>query len=155
MVSDALKILYVDDNDGDIELTALAAAESRIECKLHTMGDGMDVLSYLRKEGQYIACSDPDVIIMDWNMPKMGGLEVLEHIRSNEAFLHIPVIIFTSSEAPGHINAAYEAGANCYITKPVDLDQYIKSIVSILHFWSLTGRITQKNTQSEVDYINK
>jgi chemotaxis family two-component system response regulator Rcp1 len=131
----AIEVLLVEDNPGDVRLTREALKEGKVRNNLSVVQDGVEALAFLRREGQYAAAPRPDVILLDLNLPRKGGREVLEDIKADPALRAIPVVILTSSEAEIDIAQAYALHANCYISKPVDLDQFITVVKSIEDFW--------------------
>jgi chemotaxis family two-component system response regulator Rcp1 len=133
--SGAIQILLVEDNPGDARLTLEALKEGRVLNHLTVINDGADALAYLRRQGQDSNSSQPDLILLDLNLPKKDGREVLAEIKSDENLKNIPVIVLTTSAAPEDVKKAYGNHANCYITKPVDLDQFLKVVQSIESFW--------------------
>ncbi len=130
-----VEILLVEDNPGDVRLTIEGLKEGKVKNNLHVVGDGVEALAFLRKEGKYGDVVCPDLILLDWNLPKKNGREVLEEIKEDEVLRHIPVVVLTTSKAEQDILKAYSLHANCYITKPVDLDQFIAVVESIEDFW--------------------
>jgi len=118
-----------------VRLTAEALKEGKIRNDLSVVRDGVEALAFLHKEGQYINAPHPDLILLDLNLPKKDGREVLAEIKSDKYLKRIPVVILTSSEAEKDIIGTYDLHANCYITKPVDLDQFIKIVKAIESFW--------------------
>jgi two-component system, chemotaxis family, response regulator Rcp1 len=130
-----VEILLVEDNAGDVRLTREIFKEGKILNHLHVVGDGVAALAFLRQEGPYKKAVRPDVILLDLNLPKKDGREVLADIKVDPHLKHIPVVILTTSEAEQDINQVYNLHANCYITKPVELDQFITVIRSIEQFW--------------------
>lgn len=130
-----IEILLVEDNPGDVRLTQEAFKEGKINNNLNVVSDGVEALAYLRKEGQYANTQQPDVILLDLNLPKKDGYEVLAEIKRDSDLKRIPVVILTTSEAERDILQTYYMHANCYITKPVDLDQFITVVKSIETFW--------------------
>ena len=128
-------ILLVEDNPGDRRLTVEALKEAKIRNELYEVENGVEAMAFLRKEGKYGAVPRPDLILLDLNLPKMDGREVLREIKEDVHLKSIPVVILTTSEAEEDIIKTYESHANCYITKPVDLDQFIKVVKSIENFW--------------------
>jgi chemotaxis family two-component system response regulator Rcp1 len=131
----AIKILLVEDNPGDVRLTLEALKEGKVNNDIGVVNDGVEALAYLRKEGQYADAQRPDVILLDLNLPKKDGYEVLAEIKQDPNLKRIPVVILTTSEAERDILQTYYMHANCYITKPVDLDQFITVVKSIETFW--------------------
>lgn len=135
MMSRPIEVLLVEDNPGDVRLTREALKEGKVHNNLHVAPDGVEALAFLRREGRYADAVRPDLILLDLNLPRKGGREVLEEIKGDPALRHIPVVILTSSQAEQDIARAYDLHANCYISKPVDLDQFITVVRSIEDFW--------------------
>lgn len=130
-----IEVLLVEDNPGDVRLTREALRDGKVHNNLSVVPDGVEALAFLRREGKYADVPRPDVILLDLNLPKKDGREVLEDIKADPALRRIPVVVLTSSEAERDIAQAYALHANCYITKPVDLDQFITVVKSIEDFW--------------------
>jgi CheY-like chemotaxis protein len=130
-----IEILLVEDNPGDVRLTREALRDGKIVNNLHVAEDGVEALAFLRKEGKYRNAVRPELILLDLNLPKKDGREVLAEIKADENLRCIPVVILTSSEAEQDIVKSYNLHANCYVTKPVDLDQFISVVKSVEHFW--------------------
>lgn len=130
-----VEILLVEDNPGDVRLAQEALKEGKMCNNLNVAGDGMEALCFLHREGKYTNAPRPDIILLDLNLPKKDGREVLMEIKSDEDLKRIPVVILTTSKADEDIAGTYDLHANCYITKPVDFDQFINVIKSIEHFW--------------------
>jgi len=130
-----IEILLIEDNPGDVRLTTEVLKDSKIINKLNVVEDGEEVLAYLRKEGKYKNKTRPDLILLDLNLPKKNGKEVLAEIKGDKSFKRIPVVVLTISQAYEDIMRIYDLHANCYITKPVDIDQFIKVVRSIEYFW--------------------
>ncbi len=131
----AVEILLIEDNPGDVRLTVEALKESKIINNLNVVDDGIEALSYLQKEGIYKDKPRPDLIILDLNLPKKDGREVLGEIKSEDSLKQIPIAILTTSEAVEDIIKSYELHANCYITKPVNMEQFVKVVKSVGDFW--------------------
>lgn len=129
------EILLVEDNPGDVRLTLEASKENKMFNNINVVRDGVEALAFLRNEGDYADAPHPDIILLDLNLPRKDGREVLEEIKADENLRCIPVIILTTSQAEEDILRAYGLSANCYITKPADLDQFIKVVKSIEDFW--------------------
>ena len=129
------KILLIDDSAGDVHFTREALRESKLSNHMDVVNDGMEALAFLRREGPYKDAVHPDLILLDLNLPRKGGLEILAEIRADDALKLIPVIILTDSEAEQDIVESYNLYANAYITKPVSFDQFIAVIKSIQGFW--------------------
>ncbi|MBM9511022.1 response regulator [Desulfogranum marinum] len=130
-----VEILLVEDNPGDVRLTIEGLKEGKVRNTLSVVEDGVEALAFLRKEGKYVDAVRPDLILLDLNLSKKDGREVLTEIKSDENLRNIPVVVLTTSKAEQDILKAYSLHANCYITKPVDLDQFISVVESIEDFW--------------------
>ena len=130
-----IEILLVEDNPGDVRLTKEALKDARVANNLHITMDGVEALAFLRKQGKHAAVPRPDLILLDLNLPKKNGREVLEEIKAEDALRHIPVVILTTSQAEQDVVESYRLRANAYVTKPVDLDQFLKVVSSIEQFW--------------------
>jgi two-component system, chemotaxis family, response regulator Rcp1 len=128
-------ILLVEDNPGDVRLTIEALKEAKVLNQLTVVKDGIEALSLLRRQGQYARATRPDLILLDLNLPKKDGREVLAEIKADDNLKHIPVVILTTSQDEQDVLKSYNLYANCYITKPVDLDQFITVVKSIEDFW--------------------
>jgi two-component system, chemotaxis family, response regulator Rcp1 len=135
MTPRTIEILLVEDNPGDVRLTLEAFKGGRVLNNFAVVHDGVEALAYLRQEGPYANSVAPDLILLDLNLPKKDGREVLAEIKADERLMKIPVVILTTSAADEDIAQAYHAHANCYITKPVDLDQFLRVVHSIESFW--------------------
>ena len=125
----------MEDNPGDVRLTQETLKEFKVLNNLSVVGDGVEAMAFLRREGKYATASRPDLILLDLNLPKKDGREVLAEIKVDEQLKRIPVVVLTTSGAEQDILKTYELHANCYITKPVDLDQFSAVIKSIEQFW--------------------
>lgn len=134
-VGEMVDILLVEDNEGDARLAKEAMRDSKIRNTIHHVVDGEEAMAFLRKEGKYSKESRPDLILLDLNLPKKDGREVLAEIKGDETLRRIPVVILTVSSAEEDILKSYNLHANCYITKPIDLDQFLKVVRSIEDFW--------------------
>ena len=135
MTPRTIEILLVEDNPGDVRLTLEAFKEGTVLNHFTVMNDGVEALAYLRQQGRYANSVLPDLILLDLNLPKKDGREVLAEIKADASLMKIPVVILTTSAADEDIARAYSAHANCYITKPVDLDQFLRVVHSIESFW--------------------
>lgn len=131
----AVEFLLVEDNPGDVRLTREALLECGVPNNLNVVPDGMEAVAFLHREGKYADSPRPDVVLLDLNLPKKDGREVLAVVKADPDLRRIPVVVLTSSEAENDILRSYDLHANCYVAKPVDLDQFIKVIQSIKHFW--------------------
>jgi two-component system, chemotaxis family, response regulator Rcp1 len=138
------QILLVEDNPGDVRLTKEALLEGTVPHQLHVVPDGEAAIHFLRKLGQYEDAPRPDLVLLDLNLPKKDGKQVLQEVKKDPALREIPVVVLTTSKATSDINAAYGLHANCYIQKPVDLHRFWDIIRSIEGFWlekaSLPGK---------------
>lgn len=130
-----VEILLVEDNPADVRLTIEALKDAKVYNELRVVSNGVDALAYLRREGEYADATRPDLILLDLNLPRKDGREVLEEIKADASLRLIPVVVLTSSEAEQDIVRVYNLHANCYVTKPVDLDQFIHVVKSIEDFW--------------------
>ncbi|MDY6964707.1 MAG: response regulator [Halobacteriota archaeon] len=130
-----INILLAEDNPGDVRLTQEAFKEGKIRNELYVAGDGVEAMAFLRREGEYTDVPRPDLILLDLNMPRKNGREVLEEIKTDDNLKRIPVVILTTSKAEEDILRTYDLHANCYISKPVDMDQFIDVVKLIENFW--------------------
>lgn len=130
-----VEILLVEDNPGDVRLAIEALKEGKVHVNMSVAGDGVEALEFLRRQGKYADAPRPDLILLDLNMPRKDGREVLAELKADDEFRRIPVVILTTSKAEEDIVKTYNLNANCYITKPVDLDQFIHVVKSIHDFW--------------------
>ena len=130
-----IEILLVEDNPGDVRLTQEAFKEGKVRNKLHVVWDGIEAMAFLRREDKFADAPHSDLILLDLNLPKKDGREVLAEIKQDPDLKRIPVVILTTSKAEEDILRTYDLHANCYITKPVDLEQFIKVVKSIEEFW--------------------
>jgi CheY-like chemotaxis protein len=128
-------ILLVEDSEGDARLAMEALRTCKIRNILHHVTDGEDAITFLRQEGKYATVPRPDLILLDLNLPRMDGRQVLAEIKADDKLKSIPVVILTISSAEEDILRSYNLHANCYITKPLDLDQFMKVVQSIEEFW--------------------
>jgi CheY-like chemotaxis protein len=135
MNSRPIEILLVEDNPGDARLTLEVFKEAKVINNITVTGDGVEALAYLRREARYANSVRPDLILLDLNLPRKDGREVLAEIKNDKHLMKIPVVVLTTSAAEEDIARAYSRHANCYITKPVDLDQFLRVVQSIESFW--------------------
>jgi CheY-like chemotaxis protein len=135
MNAQAINILLVEDNPGDAELTKEAFKERKIANNIEVVVDGEQAMEYLRKEGEYAQSITPDIILLDLNLPKKDGREVLHEIKNDENLKKIPVIILTTSQAEEDVQNAYDNHANCFIRKPVDMNKFIEVAHQVENFW--------------------
>jgi CheY-like chemotaxis protein len=131
----SIVILLVEDNPGDVRLTKEVFKQSRIRNSLHVVNDGEEAMSFLRREGEYADAPRPGLILLDLNMPKMDGREVLNAVKDDESLRRIPIVVLTTSEAEEDVYNAYNLHANAYIRKPVDLDAFMEVIRMLEDFW--------------------
>ena len=134
-MTELIHILLVEDNEGDILLTTEALKDARIGNSISITRDGWEAIQYLEKEDGYSQAITPDLILLDINLPKLNGQEVLKRIKTNDRFKHIPVIVLTTSSAAQDITSSYQNHANSYITKPVEAEDFMQIILSIEKFW--------------------
>ena len=130
-----VEVLLVEDNPGDVRLTREALKDSKVLNKLHVVEDGEAALAFLRQEGAYANAPRPDLILLDLNMPRKDGREVLSIIKADENLKQIPVVILTTSDSEEDILKSYNLNANCYVTKPVDFEKFIMVVKAIEEFW--------------------
>ena len=130
-----IEILLVEDSPGDVRLTQEALADAKIRNRISVVNDGLEALAFLQQEGQYEGAPRPDLILLDLNMPRMDGRELLAAIKLKDGLKMIPVVVLTTSDADADILKSYELQARCYITKPVDLEQFITVVAGIEEFW--------------------
>jgi chemotaxis family two-component system response regulator Rcp1 len=130
-----IDILLVEDNPGDVRLTEEALREGKVKNRLAVVKDGVEAIAYLRCEGEYAEAVKPDLILLDLNLPRKDGRQVLEEIKADPELRVIPVVVLTTSAAEEDILKSYNLHANCYITKPVDLEQFLKVVKTIEDFW--------------------
>jgi two-component system, chemotaxis family, response regulator Rcp1 len=136
-----MRLLVVEDNSADARLVIEALQECPIPTQVSVVSDGLQALSYLRREGQYAGVALPDLLLLDLNLPKMDGRQALTRIKADPALAHIPVIIFTSSEAEHEVLAAYRCGASCYLVKPHNLSDYFALLQALITFWATHARL--------------
>jgi CheY-like chemotaxis protein len=130
-----IEILLVEDSEADALLTQEALAEAKVANRLSLVRDGEAALAFLRREGCYAHAARPDLILLDLNLPRKDGREVLGEVKADEELKRIPVVVLTTSEARADILGAYDLHANCYISKPVDFERFLAVVESIEHFW--------------------
>lgn len=135
MMVKSVSILLVEDNSGDADLAREALDNSKMNNELHVVDDGEKAMAFLRREGSYADVPRPDLILLDLNLPKKDGRQVLAEIKSDNDLKRIPVVILTTSRAEEDVLKSYNLHANCYITKPIDLNQFLLVVRSIEDFW--------------------
>jgi two-component system, chemotaxis family, response regulator Rcp1 len=133
--AEPIDVLLVEDSPGDVRLTQEAFKDAKVHINLHVVSDGAEAMAFLRREGQHASVPRPDLILLDLNLPKKDGREVLEEIKESPTLKSIPVVILTTSASEADILRSYRLHANCYITKPVGLDGFLKVVRSIDNFW--------------------
>jgi len=133
--SKPIEILLVEDNAGDARLAREALRDAKVRNNLTWLSDGEEALAFLRREGKYSHAPRPDLILLDLNLPRKDGREVLTEIKSDDKFKRIPVVILTTSQADEDVLKAYHLNANCYIPKPVDLERFLTVVKTIEDFW--------------------
>jgi chemotaxis family two-component system response regulator Rcp1 len=136
-----IEVLLVEDNAGDIRLTEEAFKEGKIRLNLSVARDGVEAMAFLRKEGSFVHTARPDLVLLDLNLPRKDGREVLREMKNDPRLLRIPVVVLTTSESDEDILDTYGFHANCYITKPVDIDQFVRVVKLIEEFWFVVAKI--------------
>jgi CheY-like chemotaxis protein len=139
-----VEILLVEDNPGDVRLTKEAMKEAKMRNNLSVASDGVEAMAFLRREGDYADAPRPDVILLDLNLPKKDGRAVLAEIKEDPNLRRIPVVILTSSKAEEDVLNSYDLHANCYVTKPGDLEQFIEVVKSVGDFWVQIVKLPQE-----------
>lgn len=140
----AIQVLLVEDSPGDVRLTKEAFREANGSIVLHVASDGVEAMAFLRREGAHAKAPRPDLILLDLNLPKMDGREVLAHIKDDQSLKTIPTVILTTSEAEGDILKSYQLQANCYLCKPVQLDSFDALVKSINDFWLSKAKLPEQ-----------
>jgi chemotaxis family two-component system response regulator Rcp1 len=135
MIARLLEILLVEDSPSDARLTQEAFLEGKIGNNLTIVGDGAEAMAYLKREGRWAAAPRPDLILLDLNLPKIDGREVLRRIKIDDELKQIPIVVLTTSEAEQDVAEAYEYHANCYIRKPIDLARFLEIVSMVENFW--------------------
>ena len=130
-----VEILLVEDNPGDERLTREALKEGKVYNNLHWVKDGVEAMAFLRREGKYANVPRPDIVLLDLNLPRKDGREVLQEVKTDEVLKRIPVVVLTTSKAEEDVLRTYNLHANCYVTKPVDLEKFIVVVKTIDVFW--------------------
>jgi len=139
-----IEILLVEDNPGDVRLTQEALKESKMHNILNVVNDGVEAMEFLRRQGKFTNVNRPDLILLDLNLPRKDGREVLDEIKSDNNLKRIPVVVLTTSKAEEDIIRMYTRQANCYITKPIDFDQFILVIKAVEEFWLTIVKLPPK-----------
>jgi CheY-like chemotaxis protein len=138
------EILMVDDNPADIDLTSEVLAQSQQHFHVNAVNDGEEAISFLRRRGKYVKAPVPDLVVLDLNLPRKDGCEVLANIKADPALAKIPVVIFTTSQANSDISRSYKLGANCYLRKPGNLPEFVAVVQSMAKFWLGFASLPQK-----------
>lgn len=141
MKSVPIEILLVEDSPSDQLLAREALADSRIENRLHIVSDGVEAMEFLRNEGRYLLAPRPDLVLLDLNLPRKDGREVLAELKASDELKQIPVVVLTTSESDQDVKRAYALHANCYVSKPVDFEAFRSAVRSIEDFWFHTARL--------------
>ncbi|PYX98490.1 MAG: response regulator [Acidobacteria bacterium] len=129
------EVLLVDDNPADIDLTSDVLAKSKRHFHVSAVNDGAEAISFLRQQGKYVEAPVPDLVVLDLNLPRKDGREVLSEVKADPNLARIPVVIFTTSQASSDISRSYELGANCYLRKPGNLPDFVAVVQSMADFW--------------------
>jgi CheY-like chemotaxis protein len=140
-IQSPIQVLLVEDNPGDVELTRLALQEGKLLIDLSVVGDGVAVLEFLRRQNEYVNAPHPDLLLLDLNLPKKSGHEVLAEIKADERLRRIPIVILTTSQSEEDILKSYNLHANCFITKPVSFEQFIQVVQSLEDYWFTIVRL--------------
>jgi CheY-like chemotaxis protein len=141
-----IQVLLVEDSPGDVRLTQEAFRDANILIQLHVASDGVEAMAFLRREGAHLQSPRPDLILLDLNLPRMDGREVLAHIKADDNLRTIPTVILTTSEAEADIVKSYELQANCYLSKPVQFDAFEALVKSINDFWLIRAKLPQQRS---------
>ena len=139
-----IQVLLVEDSPGDVRLTQEAFRDANMSIQLHVASDGVEAMAFLRKEGAHLQAPRPDLILLDLNLPRMDGREVLAHIKADDGLKTIPTVILTTSEAEADIVNSYQLQANCYLSKPVQFDAFESLVKSINDFWLIRAKLPQQ-----------
>ena len=140
----AIEILLVEDNPGDVELTREALEDAKVANRLNVVDDGAEAVDFLFRRGKFSEAPRPDIILLDLNLPKKDGREVLSEVKADADLAQIPVVVLTTSQAEEDILRAYQLHANCYITKPVDFNQFLRIVATIEEFWLTIVKLPKK-----------
>jgi two-component system, chemotaxis family, response regulator Rcp1 len=147
---DPIEILLVEDNPADVRLTQEGFRECKINNNLHAVENGVEAMDYLRRQGAYAGAVEPDIILLDLNLPLKDGREVLAEVKADDHLKRIPVVVLTSSKAEEDIVKTYDLHANCYVSKPLDLDQFYKVVQAVENFWFTIVKLpTRTNGDAE------
>jgi two-component system response regulator len=141
-----VEILLVEDDVGDIDLTKEALEESKLQVSLNVVRDGVEAIAYLRREGEYAQAPRPDLILLDLNLPRLNGREVLQEIKNDDKLKLIPIVVLTTSDTHEDIRSSYDLGANCYINKPLGMDEFMQIVRAIENFWFTIVQLPHQNS---------
>ena len=141
-----IEILLVEDNAADVRLTREALREGKVSNNLHVARDGVEAMEYLRRRGPFANATRPDLVLLDLNLPRKDGREVLSEVKGDPDLKTIPIVVLTTSSAEADILRSYSLHANCYITKPVDLEQFVQVVKSIDDFWLTVVKLPNEGT---------
>jgi CheY-like chemotaxis protein len=141
-----IEILLVEDNPGDVELTREALETAKMANRLHVVDDGADAVDFLFRRGRFSEAPRPDIILLDLNLPKKDGRQVLSEIKAEPNLSQIPVVVLTTSQAEEDIIRAYQLHANCYVTKPVDFNQFLHIVSTIEEFWLSVVKLPKRTS---------
>jgi len=141
-----MQVLLVEDSPGDVRLTKEAFRGANHALNLHVVTDGVEAMAFLRHEGNYVAVPRPDLILLDLNLPRMDGREVLAHIKADDKLKTIPTVILTTSDSEADIVKSYQLQANCYLSKPVQLDAFEELVKGINSFWLTMAKLPERRT---------
>ena len=144
LIGKEIDILLVEDNPGDVRLAKEALKESKVRNKLYVVEDGVEAMAFLRRQGKYSEVPKPDLILLDLNLPRKSGREVLAEVKTDDALKRIPVVVLTVSRAEEDVLKCYDHHANCYITKPLDFNQFMEVTKSIEDFWLTIVKLPPK-----------
>jgi CheY-like chemotaxis protein len=127
------RVLLVEDNPGDVDLVTHAVRD--FPCDVSVASDGVEAMEFLRREGRHAGALEPDVVLLDLNLPRLSGREVLARVKADDALKHIPIVVLSSSQAHRDLLETYRLHANCFVTKPVDLEEFLSSVGAVARFW--------------------
>jgi chemotaxis family two-component system response regulator Rcp1 len=142
-----VQILLVEDSPDDVELTTEALNEGKLLHNLHVAADGMEAMDFLHRRGKYTSAPEPDLVLLDLNLPRKDGREVLDEIKSEPGLAHLPVIVLTTSTQEEDILKSYQLHANSYMTKPVDLEQFVRAVKALENYWLTVVKLPHSPTR--------
>jgi CheY-like chemotaxis protein len=144
-IKDTIHIMLVEDNEGDVLLTKEALEETNLNLTLSVLNDGKEAVDFLEKTGKYVDRQLPDLLLLDINLPKKNGFEVLKFVKGNEHLKHIPVVMLSTSSSQRDIDLTYNNYANCFITKPSEVNEFIGAISALVNFWFSVCKMPNKS----------